>query len=138
MGEMAKGSSALTPVIAVDRGNSQPLHSQIYRSLRNAIATGVLRPGQRLPSSRALSAELDVSRITILEAYSQLLAEGYFKSRKGAGTFVSSSLPEYLTQVRNAVNGRAQRASGPRLVAKRALQFPAEPATYGWRDERYG
>jgi GntR family transcriptional regulator/MocR family aminotransferase len=129
---MAKGSSALIPVIGVDRGSSQPLHSQVYRSLRNAIATGVLRPGQRLPSSRSLSAELDVSRITILEAYAQLLAEGYFKSRKGAGTFVSSSLPEYLTQVRNGVNGRTQKASGPRPVAKRSLQFTAEPVT-PWR-----
>ncbi|MBV8116216.1 MAG: PLP-dependent aminotransferase family protein [Silvibacterium sp.] len=130
---MVKGSSALTPVVNVDRNNSQPLHSQVYRSLRNAIATGVLRPGQRVPSSRAMSAELNVSRITILDAYEQLLAEGYFKSRTGAGTFVSSSLPEYLTQVRRPANGRPQRASGPRAVAKRALQFLAEPVT-PWRN----
>ena len=133
MGEMAKGSSALTPVITVDRGNSQPLHLQVYRSLRNAIATGVLRPGQRVPSSRAMGTELDVSRITILEAYAQLLAEGYFKSRRGAGTFVSSSLPEYLTQVGRPVNGRAPRTSGPRHIARRALQFPVEPVT-PWRN----
>jgi GntR family transcriptional regulator / MocR family aminotransferase len=130
---MAKGSSALTPVVTVDRSNSQPLHSQIYRSLRNSIATGVLRPGQRVPSSRALSAELDVSRITILDAYAQLLAEGYFKSREGAGTFVSSSLPEYLTQVGRPVNGRSPRASGPRPVARRALPFPTVPLT-PWRN----
>ena len=130
---MAKGSSALTPVITVDRSHSQPLHSQVYRSLRNAIATGVLRPGQRVPSSRALSTELDVSRITILEAYAQLLAEGYFKSREGAGTFVSSSLPEYLTQVGRPANGKTQQASGPRPVGRRALQFPMEPAT-SWRN----
>ncbi len=129
---MAKGSRALTPVIAVDRGSSQPLHSQVYRSLRNAIATGVLRPGQRVPSSRSLSSELDVSRITILEAYAQLLAEGYFKSRKGAGTFVSSSLPEYLAQRGNAGAGRSPRVSGPRHIARRALQFPAQSAP-PWR-----
>jgi GntR family transcriptional regulator / MocR family aminotransferase len=130
---MAKGSSALTPVVTVDRSSSQPLHLQIYRSLRNAIAIGVLRPGQRVPSSRAMGVELDVSRITILEAYAQLLAEGYFKSRRGAGTFVSSSLPEYLTQVGPPVNGRASRASGPRPIARRALQFPVEPVT-PWRN----
>lgn len=130
---MAQGSSALTPVVTVDRDSSQPLHSQIYRSLRNSIATGVLRPGQRVPSSRAMSAELDVSRITILEAYAQLLAEGYFKSREGAGTFVSSSLPEYLTQVRRPMNGRTPRASGPRPIARRAQQFPAEPVS-PWRN----
>ena len=127
--EMAKGSSVLTPVVTVDRGSSQPLHSQIYRSLRNAIATGVLRPGQRVPSSRAMGTELNVSRITILEAYGQLLAEGYFKSSRGAGTFVSSSLPEYLTQVGRPVNGRTPRTSGPRPVARRALPFPTVPVT---------
>ena len=132
VGEIVRGSSALTPVVTVDRNSSQPLHLQVYRSLRNAIAIGVLRPGQRVPSSRAMSTELNVSRITILEAYEQLLAEGYFKSRKGAGTFVSGSLPEYLSQVRRPSNGRSQGASGPRPVAKRALQFPTEPAT-AWR-----
>ena len=105
---MAKGSSALTPVVTVDRGSSQPLHSQIYRSLRNAIATGILRPGQRVPSSRAMGTELNVSRITILEAYGQLLAEGYFKSSRGAGTFVSSSLPEYRNAALEMVEILAQ------------------------------
>jgi GntR family transcriptional regulator / MocR family aminotransferase len=129
---MAKDSSVLTPVVTVDRGSSQPLHSQIYRSLRNAIATGVLRPGQRVPSSRAMGTELNVSRITILEAYAQLLAEGYFKSSRGAGTFVSSSLPECLTQVGRPVNGRTPQTSGPRPVARRALQFSTVPVT-PWR-----
>lgn len=86
-----------------------------------------------MPSSRAMSAELDVSRITILEAYAQLRAEGYFKSREGAGTFVSSSLPEYLTQVRRPANGRPRRASGPRPIARRAQQFPAVAVT-PWRN----
>src|ERR1700739_1599737 len=130
---MAKGSSVLTPVVTVDRGSSQPLHSQIYMSLRNAIATGVLRLGQRVHSSRAMGTELNVSRITILEAYGQLLAEGYFKSRRGAGTFVSSSLPEYLTQVGPPVNGRASRASGPRPIARRVLHVPVEAVT-PWRN----
>jgi GntR family transcriptional regulator / MocR family aminotransferase len=133
---MAGGTSAIIPVVTIDRNNSRPLHSQIYRALRDAIARGVLRPGQRVPSSRSMSIELDVSRITILEAYAQLLAEGYFKTRKGSGTFVSNALPEYLTQVGRPngrpASGRSQRASGPRPIARRALQFPAEPAT-PWR-----
>jgi len=127
MDGMAKGSSALTPVITVDRNSGQPLHAQVYRALRNAIARGVLRRGQRVPSTRAISAELSVSRITILDAYAQLLAEGYFKTRKGAGTFVSHLLPEYVIGNGRPAPGRAQRASGPRPIAQGALRFPAEP-----------
>ena len=94
---MAKVSEAIAPVIAVDRKASEPLHKQIYDGFRFVIVRGDLRPGQRVPSSRALSVELGISRIPVLNAYAQLLAEGYFESRKGAGTFVSDSLPESLT-----------------------------------------
>jgi GntR family transcriptional regulator/MocR family aminotransferase len=123
---MAKRSSAFTPVITMDRGSTQPLHAQVYRALRDAIARGALRAGQRLPSTRAMSGELNVSRITVLGAYAQLLAEGYFETRKGAGTFVSHALPEHLTQVKRPVTGRIQKASGPRPVARRALLCPVE------------
>jgi GntR family transcriptional regulator/MocR family aminotransferase len=74
-----------------------------------------------------MSAELHVSRITVLGAYAQLRAEGYFVTRRGAGTFVSNSLPEHLTQVRRAPTGKVPRASGSRRVARRALLSPVEP-----------
>jgi len=126
-GDMAKRSGAITPVITLDRGSAQPLHSQIYRALRDAIARGDLRAGQRVPSSRAMSVELNVSRIPVLGAYAQLEAEGYFQTRKGAGTFVSSALPESLTQCRQPLTRRTPKASGPRPVARRALLSPTEP-----------
>jgi len=81
-------------VIAVDRRSPRPLHRQIYEGYRDAIVAGRLRPGQRLPSTRALAAELRISRIPALTAFEQLLAEGYFETRTGAGTFVASSLPD--------------------------------------------
>ncbi len=87
---MAKVSEAIAPVISVDRKASDPLHKQIYDGFRSAIVRGNLRPGQRVPSSRALAVELRISRIPVLNAYGQLLAEGYFESRKGAGTFISA------------------------------------------------
>jgi GntR family transcriptional regulator / MocR family aminotransferase len=124
---MAKRTGALTPVIPMDRGSAQPLQAQVYKAIRDAITRGNLRGGQRVPSSRAMSAELKVSRVTVLGAYAQLRAEGYFVTRKGAGTFVSSLLPEYLTQVRRPVTGGTQTASGPRRVARRALLSPVEP-----------
>jgi GntR family transcriptional regulator / MocR family aminotransferase len=126
---MTRRSSAFTPVITIDRGSAEPLHSQIYKALRNAIARGDLRADQRVPSSRAMSTELNVSRIPILNAYAQLLAEGYFETRKGAGTFISKSLPEYPTPSKRSVGGRTQKASGPRPVARRALLCPPHPVS---------
>jgi GntR family transcriptional regulator / MocR family aminotransferase len=118
---MAKVSQAIAPVIAVDRNAADPLHKQIYDGFRMAIVRGNLRPGQRVPSSRLLSVELGISRIPVLNAFAQLLAEGYFEGRKGAGTFVSDSLPEGLTICQDRRPQAAQVGSGPRPVARRSL-----------------
>ncbi len=91
-----KVSGGMSPVIAVDRLGRRPLHSQIYDGYRAGILSGRLTAGQQVPSTRALGAELGISRIPVLEAYSQLLAEGYFEARPGAGTFVSCSLPDEM------------------------------------------
>jgi GntR family transcriptional regulator / MocR family aminotransferase len=91
-----KSSGGISPVIAVDRRSRTPLHRQIYDAYRANILSSKLNAGQQVPSTRALSAELGISRIPVLEAYSQLLAEGYFEARPGAGTFVSRSLPDEI------------------------------------------
>jgi GntR family transcriptional regulator/MocR family aminotransferase len=62
--------------------------SGLERALRNAIHKGRLAPGARLPSTRALAAELTVSRGTVSAAYDQLVAEGYLTARRGSGTEV--------------------------------------------------
>jgi GntR family transcriptional regulator/MocR family aminotransferase len=73
-----------------------------------------LQPGQQIPSSRALAVELDISRIPVLGAYAQLLAEGYIESRSGAGTFVTNSLSDQFAGARpalaNVVNDAASDA----------------------------
>ena len=122
---MGKRSSVFTPVIALDARSKQPLRSQIIRALKNAIASGDLRPGQRVPSSRALSVELSVSRITVLDAYAQLLAEGYFETRTGVGTSVSRALPEHLMQCEQP--RKMQQVSGLRRTARRVARVPSEP-----------
>jgi GntR family transcriptional regulator / MocR family aminotransferase len=91
---MPKISVAITPIIAISRKSARPLHWQIYDAYRSAILAASLRPGQRVPSTRGLASELGVSRIPVLSAYAQLLAEGYFQSRTGSGTIVSLSLPD--------------------------------------------
>jgi len=83
-------------LMAVDRRIRKPVYRQIYESFRTRIVNGELRPGQLMPSTRQLAADLGVSRIPVLSAYEQLLAEGYFESRIGSGTFIASSLPEEI------------------------------------------
>lgn len=73
---------------------SGPLSRQVYSGLRRAILEGTLAPGQRLPSTRGLAAQLEVSRTTVMVAFEQLLAEGYVRGRRGSGTFVATELPE--------------------------------------------
>jgi GntR family transcriptional regulator/MocR family aminotransferase len=128
-------SSGVLPIITVDRKGASPLHRQIYDGFRSAILHRDLRPGQRIPSSRELAEELHVSRFPVLNAYAQLLAEGYFESRVGAGTFVSKSLPEQQMSVTLPDAAASQTPSGPRPIARRAMLYPAfesHPAIRGW------
>jgi len=83
----------VSPVVAVDRRLSEPLHRQIYEAFRARVVRGDLRSGQLVPSTRELARELRVSRLPVLDAYAQLLAEGYFETRVGSGTFIATSLP---------------------------------------------
>jgi GntR family transcriptional regulator / MocR family aminotransferase len=73
-----------------------PIFRQVYDGLRRAILDGRLRPGQRIPSTRGLASDLGVSRLPVLNAYEQLLHEGYLVGRTGSGTFVSRSIPDHL------------------------------------------
>jgi GntR family transcriptional regulator / MocR family aminotransferase len=70
------------------------LQAQVFKQIHGLIVSGRLRPGARLPGSRALSEQLGVSRNTIILAYEALTAEGYLESREGAGTYVSAALPD--------------------------------------------
>ncbi|MCK6630538.1 MAG: PLP-dependent aminotransferase family protein [Anaerolineae bacterium] len=73
-----------------------PLYQQLYAHLRAAILSGELKHGLKLPSTRALADELNVSRNTVLNAYEQLIAEGYLETVEGGGTFVAQELPDLL------------------------------------------
>jgi GntR family transcriptional regulator/MocR family aminotransferase len=78
----------------LDRRATVPLHRQIYGAWRDGILSGRFRRGERVPSSRAFAGAYDVARVTVTAAYDQLLAEGYFETKRGSGTFVSSELPD--------------------------------------------
>src|SRR6195952_5558501 len=89
----------------LDRASDAPLFRQLYLQIRSAILSRALRPGSKLPSTRALAAQLKISRTAVVSAYEQLLAEGYTMGRKGAGTYISFDLPEPFA------GGRARRVA---------------------------
>jgi GntR family transcriptional regulator / MocR family aminotransferase len=123
-GAMKRVSSGISPAIAVDRRASKPLHKQIYDGYRSMIVSRNLRAGQQIPSSRTLAFELKISRIPVLTAYAQLLAEGYFETRIGAGTFVCSSLPDEPAPNDRRTSQLAPARTAKRTIAQRALRLP--------------
>ena len=88
-------------LLALDRGVRRSLRSQLEDGLREAVRSGRLAARSRLPATRVLAADLGVSRRLVVDAYAQLLAEGYLLARPGAGTFVAdmaSTLSEPATE----------------------------------------
>jgi GntR family transcriptional regulator / MocR family aminotransferase len=78
--------------ITLDTAGKNPLFLQIAARVRSAIAVGQLIPGQRLPSSRALAAQLDIARGTVDAAYALLASEGAIETRRPAGTIVAGEV----------------------------------------------
>ena len=91
-----------SPLIRLDPSSAETLQTQIYAAIRRAILEGLLAPGAPVLSSRALAADLGVSRTTTLLAFEQLTAEGYLTAHRGSGTFVAAALPDDLARVRVA------------------------------------
>ena len=78
--------------LAPDR--AEPLYAQIAAGVREAVAAGVLHPGQALPSTREMARTLGVARNTVIAAYAQLADEGYLNVRQAGRTRVSAALPD--------------------------------------------
>jgi GntR family transcriptional regulator/MocR family aminotransferase len=72
------------PVLSFMLARGRPLAPQIEAQLRDAIRSGALQPGSRLPSTRALAADLGVSRGVVVNAYQELLAQGFLEARRRA------------------------------------------------------
>jgi GntR family transcriptional regulator / MocR family aminotransferase len=78
-------------LLELDRGARASLRAQLEEGLRAAVRSGRLPAHARLPATRALASDLGVSRRLVVDAYAQLLAEGYLLARRGAGTFVADA-----------------------------------------------
>src|SRR5215469_16023773 len=109
-------------MIRLDRASPEPLHQQLYRQIRDELRSGSFSDGaSRLPSSRALAADLGISRLTVNLAFAKLHAEGYLRSKAKSGTFVAYPLPDIFLS--------ADKFPPPTAVQIRGGKPEAHPAT---------
>jgi GntR family transcriptional regulator / MocR family aminotransferase len=123
------------------------LRSGLTDALRDAVRSGRLPPGTRLPASRTLAVDLGVSRSTVTECYAELVAEGWLAARQGSGTRVAGRAsprrafapapPGRLRPMEALMPGAADFAEFPRTAwlasARRALSA-APPSAFGYGD----
>jgi GntR family transcriptional regulator/MocR family aminotransferase len=129
---MPRIAASFLPPIALDHRSRIPMYRQLYDWFRKAVTDGQLRPGHRVPSTRSLASELNISRIPVLQAYEQLLAEGYFETFVGAGTCVAASIPDETLSpaASRRVPQELAQKSGPRRISRRGnalMHAPAQP-----------
>src|SRR5262249_11145504 len=129
----------LVPLAIPLSGSSGPLFRQVYVHLREAILSGALRSGEKLPSTRTLAEQLGISRTVVLLAYDHLLAEGFVAGRRGSGTFVSGGIsgngiapPGESVRVRLSRFGSSASAAWPRV------NYPERPKRSLPYDFAYG
>jgi GntR family transcriptional regulator/MocR family aminotransferase len=125
-------SAAVAATLAPDRLSPAPLYRQLYEKLRHQILTGAFGPGQQIPSTRVLAADLDISRNTVMNAIEQLIAEGYLEGEAKSGTFVADVIPEEMTSVDPALPERPTGARDPRWSRFGARLANPDPRPGPW------
>jgi GntR family transcriptional regulator len=100
----------------IDPRSPTPLYAQIAAHIRVGVASGEVRPGEALPSVRALAQSLRVNPATVVQAYRELEMDGFVEMRHGAGTFVLEVPTDRKTE---------ERLERARLIARQALQEAA-------------
>jgi GntR family transcriptional regulator/MocR family aminotransferase len=121
---VAKALRSTLPALALDPAAAQPLNAQLAASLRDAIRHGRLAPGRLLPPTREAALQLGIGRNTVVDAYSDLVAEGLLEARGRLGTFVA-------LQVRRASAAEAPQPRAVRRLAQQAVA--ADKVAQDWR-----
>src|SRR5215472_1620726 len=131
---MKRVPATFTPPIMLDGRKKCPIYRQLYDWFRSAISEGRIRPGQRVASTRSLAMELQISRISVFNAYEQLHAEGYLETLRGSGTRVATTIPDDAFRPSSVASRKQRRQvhakSGQRRVSARGLalsRLPTQP-----------
>jgi GntR family transcriptional regulator/MocR family aminotransferase len=136
---MPKRSVGTMLAVTLDPSSQVPLYRQLCDQIRRDILAGQLGPGARLPSTRALAADLGVSRTTVLTAFDQLIAEGCVQGLTGSGTRVTATLPHPAVRAPTHVPMERPAAQIRRLsrrarsLERAALALPDASSGRAWR-----
>lgn len=123
-------------LVVLDSQSNVPLHRQLYEEIRRAILSGRFRSGERVPSTRALSESLGISRATVTLAYEFLLSEGYLQSTTGSGTYVCRQLPETLmrTNLKDGKHRASLETEKPKRSSRRLSKYGSYLKERPWLD----
>ncbi len=124
-----RAGGALLLGLSLEKRSGRNLSQQLYTALRDQILAGVLSPGQRIPSSRALAKDLQISRTITVNVLERLTAEGLLEARTGSGTFVTihaafshSGILEKRTSPERVLEPKVGLSRSFKKVSKLALQ----------------
>ncbi len=117
--------------VVLERNSAVPMHQQLTTQISQAVLSGHLPSGLRLPASRDLAIKLGVSRTTVVTAFQQLITEGYLESRVGAGTFVGSNLTKQILKLASMPGqSRASQCRGEHALLSQRGQALAKSQPY--------
>lgn len=119
--------------VVLRRSTADPLSVQLARQVRDLAMTGAVGSGTRLPSSRALAAELHVARSVVEQAYDQLQAEGWLRSVRGAGTFVADLPASHVAPTESASPHRRLRPGRDLTSLDTGTPWQDPRVDPGWR-----
>ncbi|MDC9824122.1 GntR family transcriptional regulator [Devosia sp. ZB163] len=130
---MADAPGTLFGSEAVILPQGGPLYLQLKRWIENAVARGVIQPGDALPSERDLATKVDVSRVTVRKAVQHLVRDGILVQRHGSGTFVAphqSRVEQSLSQLTSFTEDMARRGMAVRSIwLDRGIYAPSPEET---------
>lgn len=100
-------------VLTLPSISNLPVYKQVSEALRQAILSGRLKPGEKLPSTRDLADSVNVSRFTVIRSYEELASQGYIQTISGSGTFVNRQIPK---EIAHTSQGNGDGPSEPRSL----------------------
>ncbi len=125
--------------LELQTGIGVPLSRQVYEQIKALILRGDLKVEEKLPSSRTLGKDLGIARHTVLEAYEQLLAEGYLEARHGSGTRVAHGIAAVMLKPGTAVPLPAQRRPQAHVIETGCINFRSGiPALENFPQKEWG
>ena len=86
--------------LRIEASSAVPIYRQIMDQIRDSVAAGSLKAGEKMPSVRVLAEELAVNQNTILKVYNELCREGVLRMERGSGTFVAETSEEVRIEER--------------------------------------